>query len=57
MDRVRLQISHISLSESCRPQAAKSLAQVFSSEFCDISKNTLAYRTPLHDCFRTKPFL
>ena len=25
--------------------------QVFSSEFCEISKNTFFYRTPLGDCF------
>ena len=27
------------------------LAQVFSCEFCEISKNTFSYRTPLDDCF------
>ena len=25
--------------------------QVFSCEFCEISKNTFFYRTPLGDCF------
>ena len=27
------------------------LAQVLSSEFCEISKNTFFYRTPLNECF------
>ena len=27
------------------------LAQVFSREFCEISKTTFFYRTPLRDCF------
>ena len=27
------------------------LAQVFSSKYCEISKNTFFYRTPLGDCF------
>ena len=40
----------------CRPQACnfiriETLAQVFSFEFCEISKNTFSYRTPLGDCF------
>ena len=34
----------------CRPSPAtlltKTLAQVFSCEFCEISKNTFSYRTP-----------
>ena len=30
----------------------ETLAQVFSCEFCEISKNTFSYRTPLDDCFR-----
>ena len=29
----------------------ETLAQVFSCEFCEISKNTYSYRTPLGDCF------
>ena len=29
----------------------ETLAQVFSCEFCEISKNTFSYRTPLDDCF------
>ena len=29
----------------------QTLAQVFSCEFCEISKNTFSYRTPLGDCF------
>ena len=37
---------------SCRPQTCnliekETLAQVFSCEFCEISKNTFFYRTPL----------
>ena len=31
---------------SCRTQAEEILAQVFSCEFCKISKNTFCYRTP-----------
>ena len=27
------------------------LAQVFSCEFCEISKNIISYRIPLGDCF------
>ena len=29
----------------------ETLVQVFSCEFCKISKNTFFYRTPLDDCF------
>ena len=29
----------------------EALAQVFSCEFSDISKNTFFYRTPLRNCF------
>ena len=29
----------------------KILAQVFSYEICEISKNTFSHRTPLGDCF------
>ena len=40
------------LVKLCRPQACnfikkETLAQVFSCEFCEISKNTFSYRTPL----------
>ena len=31
----------------------KRLAQVFSCEFCEFSKNTFFYRTPPSDCFWT----
>ena len=27
------------------------MAQVFSCEFCEISKNTFLHRAPLDDCF------
>ena len=48
---------------SLRPAACtfikkETLAQVFSYEFCEISKNTFSYRTPLGGCFRrSSPFL
>ena len=29
----------------------ETMAQVFSYEFCEISKNTFSYKTPLGDCF------
>ena len=29
----------------------ETLAQMFSYEFCEISKKTFFYRTPLGDCF------
>ena len=29
----------------------ETLAQVFFCEFCEISKNTFSYRTPLNGCF------
>ena len=29
----------------------ETLAQVFSCEFCEISKNTFSCRTPPDDCF------
>ena len=29
----------------------EALAEVFSCQFCKISKNTFFYRTPLYDCF------
>ena len=33
------------------------LAQVFSCEFCKISKNTYSYRTPLDECFFQVPLI
>ena len=49
--KVFLEISQ-NLVKLCRPQACsfikkETLAQVFSCEFCEISKNTFSYRTPL----------
>ena len=35
------------LRESCNFIRKETLAQVFSCEFCKISKNTFSYRTPL----------
>ena len=52
-----LKISLNSQENNCtRPQAfifirTETLAQVFSFEFCEISKNTFFYRTPPNDCF------
>ena len=42
----------LEISQNCRPQVCniikeETLAQVFSCEFGEISKNTLFYRTPL----------
>ena len=37
--------------EACNFIKKETLAQVFSCEFCEISKNTFSYRTPLDDCF------
>ena len=47
---------HLCQSLFCRPQACnfiknKALAQVFSCEFCEISKNTFSYRTSLVAAF------
>ena len=44
--------ARVSFLISCRPQAcnfikSETLAQVFSCEFCEISKITFFYRTPL----------
>ena len=36
----------IKLSEGCNFIKKETLAQVFSCEFCEISKNTFSYRTP-----------
>ena len=33
--------------EACNFIKKETLAQVFSFEFCEISKNTFSYRTPL----------
>ena len=35
-----------SQAETCNFIQKETLAQVFSSEFCEISKNTFSYRTP-----------
>ena len=37
----------IKLQASCNFIKKETLAQVFSSEFCEISKNTFSYRAPL----------
>ena len=39
-------------AEACNFIKKETLAQVFSCEFCEISKNTFSYTTPLDDCFR-----
>ena len=38
-------------TEACNCIKIETLEQVFFCEFCDISKNTFSYRTPLDDCF------
>ena len=40
--------------QACNFIKKESLAQVFSCEFCEISKNTFFHRTPLNDCFYDK---
>ena len=45
-EKVFLEISQNSSEKTC------ALAQVFSCEFCVISKYTFFYRTPLGDCFQ-----
>ena len=46
--KVFLEISLDSQENSCaRVLFLETLAQVFSCEFCEISKNNLSYRTPL----------
>ena len=42
---------HIKL-QACNFIKKETLAQVFSCEFREISKNTFFYRTPRGDCFR-----
>ena len=37
----------LQISQACNFIKEVILAQVFSCEFCEISKNTLFYRTPL----------
>ena len=37
--------------EACNFTKKETLAQVFSCEFCEISKNTFFYRTPLVAAF------
>ena len=36
----------LEISQACNFIKKKTLAQVFSSEFCEISKYTFSYRTP-----------
>ena len=49
--KVFLEISQKSQENNCARISflikLQALAQVFSSEFCEISKNTFCYRTPL----------
>ena len=49
--KVFLEISQISQENTCARDSflilKESLAQVFSFEFCEISKNTFLHRTPL----------
>ena len=45
--KVFLEISQNSQENTCVFFNKETLAQVFSCEFCEISKNTFSYRTPL----------
>ena len=38
--------ARVSLGQACNFIKSETLAQVFSCEFCEISKNTFSYRTP-----------
>ena len=38
--------------KACNFIKKETLAQVFSYEFCEISKSTYFYRTPLDDCLK-----
>ena len=42
--------------KACNFIKKESLTQVFSCEFCKISKNTFFYRTPPDDCFCRQEF-
>ena len=44
-------------TEACNFINKETLAQVFSCEFCEISKNTFFYRGPPGDCFCNFCFL
>ena len=63
---VFLEISQISQENTCarasqslRPAtlSKKTLAQVFSCEFCEISKNTFFYKTPLVGASALRSFI
>ena len=45
--KVFLEISQNSQENACNFIKKEALTQVFSCEFCEISKNTFSYRTPL----------
>ena len=45
--KVFLDLSVLRQPEACNFIIKETLAQVFSCEFCEISKNTFLYRTPL----------
>ena len=45
--KVFLEISQNSGLKACNFIKKETLAQVLSCEFCEISKNTFSYRTPL----------
>ena len=44
-------VKYLLQTKDCNFIKKETLAQVFSWEFCKISKNTFSYRTPLNDCF------
>ena len=44
-------LASVLLSEVCNFIKIETLAQEFSYEFCEISKNIFFYRTRLGDCF------
>ena len=44
-------VANLIVSLACNFIKKETLAQVFSCEFCKISKNTFACRTPLGNCF------
>ena len=50
MDNYKL-VKPLTVSRASNFIEKETLAQVFSCEFCEISKNTYSYRTPLDDYF------
>ena len=50
-EAVKVRDSGIRDKQACNLIKKENLAQVFSSEFCETSKNTFSFITPPGDCF------